>query len=396
MVPIRLPVSQPSLGTEEAAVVQKVLESRWLGTGAVTQEFEETIADYVGAAYVLATNSGSSALDLAFSTVIEDPEDEVIVPALTFISTAQMVIAAGGRPVFGDVNPETLTLDPVDVEHRITPRTRAIVPMHFGGEPAAMDPLRAIADRHGAVLLDDAAHAFGGTYNGRRIGGLADISCFSFGPVKNITCGEGGAVCTNRKDWYERMRLRRNLGINTETWQRQATTRHWDYSVEGYGLRYPMANINAAIGLAQFGKLERFRQRKREIADRYTAGLGGLETVRLLTMDLDHTHRYTYSVRIPGGCRDELSAHLRRQGIGAPVHYRPLHMQPALHDPKVSLPVTEQVFTEIISLPYYVDLTDADVDEVIGEVTGFLKRQSPLHRSPELQTGDPGSRPEVA
>jgi perosamine synthetase len=366
-----MPVQRPFLGPEELAAVGQVFDSRWLGMGAATATFESKLRDLLGAKHVLAVNTGTSALHLAVAALSLAPGAEIIVPSLTFIATAQAILAAGAHPVFCEVEPDTLNLDLEDALRRVTSHTAALMPVHFGGLPCNMDPILAAARERDLWVVEDAAHAFGSRYKGRLVGTLGAITCFSFDPIKNITCGEGGAVVTDNDDLAIRIIPQRLLGIDNDTWSRQKHQRNWSYNVVARGFRYHLSNINAAIGLQQLPRMEAFQKRKQAIVQRYDAALCEQKGLCLVKHDPD-MFPFFYVVRVLNGRRDELKTHLQEKGIGTGIHYIPNHLQPLFAAHPSKLPVTEQLFGEILTLPLYFEMTDDDVAKVIEAIAAFF------------------------
>ena len=367
-----IPVQRPFLGAEELRAVERVFESRWLGLGACTQEFERALCAFLGVAHVVAVNTGTAALHIALDLLDLKPEDEVLVPTLTFAATTQAVVMAGATPVFCDVDARTFNLDVHDAAARITARTKAILPVHYGGTACDMDAVRALAAQAGLKVIEDAAHAFGSTYRGHKIGTLSDLTCFSFDPIKNITCGEGGAVATNDRDMAERAAARRVLGITKDTWSRQGTVRPWSYDVAGPGFRYHMSNINAAIGLEQLKRFDAFRQRRQAIARRYDEALADLPGLVVREQHLPETCPFSYVIRVLDDRRDALMDHLRSSDIMTGVHYIPNHLHRAFAHRRTSLPVAERLGQEILTLPLFYEMTDPQVEFVIAAVRRFF------------------------
>ncbi|MHC4948783.1 MAG: DegT/DnrJ/EryC1/StrS family aminotransferase [Planctomycetota bacterium] len=370
---MRIPAFRPCVGAEELAAVQRVFESRWLGMGEETRRFELAIKRLLGVEHVVATSKGTSALHLALDALDLEPGSGVLVPSLTFVATIQAIRHAGLRPIFCEVRPDDLNLDVPDAVARRTEDTRAVMPVHFAGEPCDIDGLR-VALGPGPTIVEDAAHAFGSSRAGRPVGTLGDLTCFSFDAIKNVTCGEGGAVATDRADLDERIRRRRCLGIDREGWIRQQTDRNWQYAVMGHGYRFHMSDINAAIGLAQLEKMEVFRRRRLAIAARYDAAFAAVAELRPLRRTADTTFPFAYVVRVLDGRRDALTNTLRERGIGTMVQFIPNHLQPAFAEYRTPLPVTERLFEEIVSLPFHVEMSDDEVEEVAGRVCGFFGR----------------------
>jgi perosamine synthetase len=367
-----IPVQRPALGPEELAAVGQVFETRWLGMGAVSSAFEAKLRELLGAKHVLAVNTGTSALHVALSALNLPPDAEVIVPSLTYIASVQAILAAGARPIFCEVCPRTLNMDVEDVRRRLTPRTRVLMPVHYGGLACDMDALLALAREHDLWVVEDAAHAFGSEYRGRMVGTLGDVTCFSFDPIKNITCGEGGAVVTDHDDIAGRIVPKRLLGIDNDTWTRQKHQRNWSYNVVTLGWRYHMSNINAAIGVQQLTRFDAFKERKQAIVRRYDTALADCPGLSLIEHN-DESFPFFYVVRVVGGRRDALAAHLRERGVATGIHYIPNHLQPLFADWREPLAVTEQLFGEILTLPLFYEMTDADVATVIAAVRSFAE-----------------------
>ncbi|MCX5809250.1 MAG: DegT/DnrJ/EryC1/StrS aminotransferase family protein [Proteobacteria bacterium] len=366
-------VQRPSIGDEELAEVKKVFDTGWLGMGKWVFDFENRIKEILGAGNVVAVNTGTTALHLALDSIGLKEGDEVIVPSLTFVATIQAIVACGAAPVFCDIDGDTLNMDAGDVEKRITARTKVIMPVHYGGLPCNMNEILRIGKEKNLTIVEDAAHAFGSSYNGRKIGAFGDITCFSFDPIKNITCGEGGAITTNDYELAQVMRKKRILGIDKDTWSRFGQKRDWFYSVNMLGFRYHMSNINAAIGLMQLEKLGRFLNRKRGIVERYDKAFRGLSGIGILRKDYENTAFFSYILKIESK-RDEFIDFLKSKGIDSGVHYIPNHLQPFFEKYATELPVTETVWKEIVTLPLYPDMSDDDVDLVISSVLEFCKQ----------------------
>lgn len=365
-----IPMFRPFVGQEEIDAVAEVLRSGWWGLGPKTAEFEQRFEDYVGACHCVGTSSGTAALLL--SLVSLDVEGgEVISPSLTFVSTNHAILHAGARPVFGDVDPETLTLDPRDVGRLITPRTRAVVAMDYAGHPADLDALLELAHGHGIPLVEDAAHACGASYRGRRVGSMADVTCFSFHAIKNLAMGEGGAITLADDERAERLRRMRRLGLSQDSWERsKGRTYIWDYGLVELGFKAHLSDIPAAIGLVQLARLDQTNGRRRAIATAYTAAfadLGWLETP-IERPDVSSSW-HLYTVRVDA--RDRFMAHLAEREVGSGVHFRPNHLYPLYQPFARPLPVTEAIWTRLVTMPLFPGMTDAEIDQVIEAVRSF-------------------------
>ena len=366
-------VQRPSLGPEELEAVGKVFDTRWLGMGATVKQFEDKIREFTGAKHAIAVNTGTSALHIALAALELTPGDEVVVPSLTFVASIQAILAAGAKPVFCEVEAGTLNIDVDDALSRVTSRTKAIMPVHYGGFVCRMDPILEFARKRGIKVVEDAAHAYGSSDRGRMVGTLGDITCFSFDPIKNITCGEGGAVTTDDDAIAAKIIPKRILGIDNDTWSRYRNERNWFYEVTTPGFRYHLSNINAAIGLIQHEKMGQFRKRKVSIVERYNRELAAIRGLTLLETPVENAFPFFYIVRVENGRRDALMKFLKEREIGTGVHYIPNHIQPLFASSRVALPVTEMLFEQMLTIPLHCELTDGDVDTVIAEIKNFFK-----------------------
>lgn len=357
------------------AVIQS-LTSEWLTTGPRVAEFERVFAETVGAREAVAVSNGTAALHASMHALGIRPGDEVIVPAMTFAATANCVVFQGGTPVFADVDPDTLLLDPSQVEAAITPRTKAIIAVDYAGQPCDYDSLQAIASRHGLHLVADACHALGGAYKGRPVGSLAELSVFSFHPVKHITTGEGGMITTDDPELASRMRVFRNHGITTDYHQREQEG-SWFYEMLELGYNYRLSDMQCALGLSQLRKLSAWVKRRQEIAREYDAAFLEMPGIRPLAVRPEVSHAYhLYVVRLDltrlRVTRAKVFAALRAEGIGVNVHYIPVHLHPFYRErfgTKPGLcPVAERAYDEIITLPLFPRMSDKDVEDVIVAV----------------------------
>ena len=372
--PASLPYGRHCIEEDDIAAVVAVLKSDWLTTGPQVEAFERAFAAFTGSAHAVAVANGTAALHAAIFALGIQPGDEVIVPANSFAASANCIVYQGGRPVFADVEDDTLLLDPRAVERLITPRTRAVVAVDYAGHPCDYDALRDLADRHQLRIIADACHAVGGHYRGRPVGSLADLSTFSFHPVKSMTTGEGGMITTQDAELARRMRRFRSHGVSVDFRQRMESGT-WFYEMLDLGYNYRLSDLQCALGITQLRKLPRWVQRRQAIAARYDAALAAEPRVRRLVCRPDVSHGYhLYVIRVAR--RAAVFAALRAQGIGVNVHYVPIHLHPYYRQTFGTgpglCPVAEQAYEELISLPMFPGLSDADVDRVLAALQQAL------------------------
>jgi perosamine synthetase len=366
-----VPYSRQSVDERDLLAVAEVLRSPWLTTGPKVDEFERLFALQVGAREAVAVSSGTAALHAAMAALDIGPGDEVIVPAMTFAATASCVVYQGGTPVFADVDPETLLLDPDDVTARITPRTRALIAVDYAGQPCEYDRLGALAIRSGISLVADACHSLGASLNGSPAGSLATLNAFSFHPVKAMTTGEGGMVTACQPELAKRMRRFRNHGIDTDHRQR-ARSGTWYYEVVELGCNYRMNDLQAALGISQLQRLDDWVARRRRIAQLYDEAFSDCPEIQPLQVRPSLVHAYhLYVVRLERG-RDQVYQALRSHGIGANVHYIPVHLHPFYRQrfktAEGLCPRAEAAFARILSLPIYPAMTPEQVSRVASVV----------------------------
>lgn len=371
-----LPYGKQSIDKDDIEAVTEVLHSDWLTTGPKVVELEREFAVTTSTQEAVAVNSGTAALHCAMVGAGLGPGDEVIVPAITFVATANAAIYVGAQPVFADVNSETLLIDPDSIRQKITAKTKAIVAMDYGGQPCDYNTLRKIADDYDLTLISDACHSLGGSYAGRPVGSLADFTCFSLHPIKQITAGEGGIVVTNDQEAATRMRSFRNHGITTDFRERQKGSVHC-YSMEHLGFNYRITDIQCALGVSQLKKLARFTRRRNDIANFYRTLLEDIPFVRPLEADPNLGHAYHLFVvkwdAAEAGCtRDEAFRQLKSRGIGTNVHYLPVYLHPyyqaSFGDQSGTCPVAESAYEQILSIPMYPGLVEAEVRKVVEEI----------------------------
>ena len=369
-----IPVFRPTHDDKELQYVREVIESGWWGMGPKTARFEELFAGFVGVRHAVGVSSATAALHLAMK-VAEIEGREVITTPMTFVSTNHAILYNGGIPVFCDIEEDTLNLDIAKVEELVTPRTKAIVCVHYGGHACDMDALMDIASRHKLVVIEDSAHGSGGRYKGRMLGSLGDFGCFSFHAVKNIATGDGGMITLNDADWARKLRELRWLGITKDTFERDSGGRYsWYYDAVDLGYKYQMNDIAAALGLAQLEKLPRTNARRAEIVRFYMRELAGVGDIRLPAFRpyADSAH-HNFVIRTSH--RDALNEFLKQREIATGVHYYPNHLYEMYRPYYRELPVTECVWKQLLTLPLFPDLTDEQVGTVIGSIREFFARQ---------------------
>jgi perosamine synthetase len=372
-----LPYGRQVIDAADIEAVVQVLRSDWLTTGPRVEAFEQAVAHYVDAPYAVAVSSGTAALHAAMYAIGVGPGDEVIVPAMTFAATANSVIYQGGTPVFADVEPQTLLLDPREVTAKLTPRTKAIVAVDYAGQPCDYEALRAMAEKHGVLLIADACHALGASDQGKPVGSLADLTVFSFHPVKHLTTGEGGMVVTAHAELASRMRRFRNHGMTSDHRQRDQIGT-WYYEMTDLGYNYRLTDFQCALGLSQLQKLACWLARRRAIAGLYDASLAGRIDIQYLKRRDGIEHAYhLYVVRCGQGVnRRVVYEKMRAAGIGVNVHYIPVHLHPYyrrhLGTGAGLCRVAEKAYDEILSLPIHAGMADLDVDRVLQALATSL------------------------
>jgi dTDP-4-amino-4,6-dideoxygalactose transaminase len=384
MTETRIPFHRAAIEDEEIKAVEDVLRSGWLTTGPVTHQFEKEFAAYIGSKYALAVNSGTSALQLALDAIGLTAGDEVIVPTYTFTATAEVVTYFGARPVLCDSIHDGFNMDPGDVARCVTERTKAIIPVHIGGEPCELDAIHAIADRYDIRVIEDAAHALPCRYGHRKIGTISDLTAFSFYATKTITTGEGGMLTTNNDEYADRAAMMRLHGIGKDAWNRYSHTGSWFYQVHDAGYKLNLCDVLSALGRAQLKKCDSFQKRRSEIASIYQEKLAKYEDLDLPPAGDDVAHQHSWHlfiVRIrPGSLgmtRDELIEELKRAGIGTSVHFIPLHRHPyyirEYGYSQNEFPNAEDAYSRCISLPIYPGLTDVEACRVADTLVKLLR-----------------------
>ncbi len=371
-----IPYGRQSIDEDDIRAVVDVLRSDWLTTGPKVVEFERSFAQFVGAKEAVAVNSGTAALHAAMYALKIEPGDEVIVPAITFAATANCVVFQGGTPIFVDVNPDTLLIEPEQVESKINSRTRAVIAVDYSGHPADYDRLRTLTAKRGIALVADACHALGAEYKNKKVGTLANLNVFSFHPVKHITTGEGGMITTDYPELAQRMRVFRNHGITNDHHQREATG-SWFYEMVDLGYNYRLTDIQCVLGISQLRKLPKWLDRRRQIAEQYNQAFAQISAIRPLHVEKNIIHAYhLYVVQLnrhhAKNERAKKYSLLRQEGIGVNVHYIPVHLHPFYQKRFGTVPglcpQAETAYDRIISLPIFPNMEDWMVNKVINAI----------------------------
>ncbi|MDZ5671595.1 DegT/DnrJ/EryC1/StrS family aminotransferase [Bacillus stercoris] len=378
-----LPYSLPLIGKEEIQEVTETLESGWLSKGPKVQQFEKEFAAFAGAKHAVAVNSCTAALFLALKAKGIGPGDEVITSPLTFSSTANTIIHTGATPVFADIDENTLNIDPVKLEAAVTPRTKAVVPVHFGGQSCDMDVILAIAQKHGLFVLEDAAHAVYTTYKHRMIGSIGDATAFSFYATKNLATGEGGMLTTDDEELADKIRVLSLHGMSKAAWNRYSSNGSWYYEVESPGYKMNMFDLQAALGLHQLKRLDDMQKRREEIAGRYQTAfqqIPGLITPFVHDDGRHAWHLYVLQVdeKKAGVTRSEMITALKDEyNIGTSVHFIPVHIHPYYQKQfgfkESDFPNAMNYYKRTLSLPLYPSMSDDDVHDVIEAVRDIVK-----------------------
>ncbi|MEM2916593.1 MAG: UDP-4-amino-4,6-dideoxy-N-acetyl-beta-L-altrosamine transaminase [Candidatus Woesearchaeota archaeon] len=367
-----LPYGLHDISDDDIRAVTDSLKGSWITTGPTIAAFEKAVAEYVGAKYAVAVNSGTAALDIAVAALGLKPGDEAITTPLTFAATSNALVYNGIRPVFADIDPKTLNINPADVRKKITPRTKLIIYVDYSGQPCKIDELKAIAEEHKLFLIEDAAHAIGATYKGRRVGAFADMTIFSFHPVKHITTGEGGMVVTNNEKMFKSLLLLRNHGIDKDATARYGPNAGWAYDMKVLGRNYRITDFQCALGISQLKRLDEFIAKRKKLVALYK---------RLLPPEIQPIEElpecssawHIFPVLLPKGIdRDAVFQKMRKANIGVNVHYIPVYrhsyyQQNYPANPN-DYPVTEDAFSRMITLPLFSKMTEEDVRNVVEEL----------------------------
>jgi dTDP-4-amino-4,6-dideoxygalactose transaminase len=378
-VPIatQVPFHRALVGEEEVAAVAEAIRSGWLTMGPKTFEFERKFADYVGASHAIAVATGTAALHLALEASGIRAGDEVLLPTTTFTATAEAVTYLGARPVLVDIDPVTMNINPEDAAHRITPKTKAIIPVHLAGQPCEMQQIQKLVDAHRLSIIEDAAHALPSEYHGKRVGQISDLTCFSFYATKTLTTGEGGMVTTENPELADRIRLMRLHGIERDAWKRYRGDGSWRYEVLEAGFKYNLTDFQSAMGMVQLARCDSMRHARQIIATRYNSVFSTIP--ELITPEIRENlstswHLYILRLRLDGlRCdRDAFIRALHEEGVCCSVHFIPLHLQPyyqrAFGYRKGDFPCAEEQFDRCLSLPIFPGMTESEIEHVVRAV----------------------------
>jgi|YelNatPaOPRAMG01_1025707.scaffolds.fasta_scaffold54762_2 UDP-4-amino-4,6-dideoxy-N-acetyl-beta-L-altrosamine transaminase len=378
-----VPFASPLISDDEIAEVVDTLKSGWLTTGPKVQRFEKEFAQFVGSKYAIAVSSCTAALHLALVATGIGPGDEVITTPFTFVATANVILHVGAKPIFVDIRPDTFNIDVEKISAVITPKTRAIIPVHYAGQPCEMDEIMEIATKHKLLVIEDAAHAIAAEYKGRKVGTIGDVTCFSFYATKNLMTGEGGMVTTNHAELAEKIRILSLHGMSKDAWKRYTATGSWYYEVLSPGYKYNMTDIQASLGIHQLQKLEIFQKRREEIVKAYNQAFAGLDAVvpPFVQPGVKHAwHLYVIKI-VPERLkidRNRFIEALKEEGVGTSVHFIPVHLHPYYREKfgfkRGDFPRAEEAYDRVISLPLYPKMSDEDVGHVIEAVRKVATR----------------------
>ena len=368
-------LSKSCLGTEETDAVKNVLEREFLGMGQEVELFENELRAFLQTEnHVICVNTGTSGLHLALLGLGIGPGDEVLVPSITYVATYQAIAAVGATPVSCDVNPRTAFISLDDAQKRLTTNTRVILPVHYASDNVEIPTVYKFASDNKLRVIEDAAHSFGGSRSGKKIGAEGDIICFSFDGIKNITSGEGGAIVTSDHEVADRIRDARLLGVEKDTEKRYQGGRSWDFDVKSLGLRYHMSNIMAAIGRVQLRKITKFGEARKSLVERYIEALSEVDNLQILNLSWGNNVTHIFPVLIQNGKRDRLMEFLKTENIQVGIHYKPNHLLTFFKNESIlPLPVATQMGRELLTLPLHPDLSFSDQDKIIKLIIKFME-----------------------
>ena len=375
---MNIPFAPPYITEDEINVVIEVLKSGWLSMGYKTLEFENKFAKYIGSKHAVATNSCTSALFLSLKVLGIKKGDEVITTPFTFAATANVIVHCGAKPVFVDIEEETYNINADKIEEKITDKTKAIIAVHYGGQPADMKKIMKIAREYDLKVIEDAAHAVGSEYEkGKKVGSFGNLTCFSFYATKPMTTGEGGMITLNSDDLNEELRILRLHGISRDAWKRYLEMDNWYYEVIEAGYKFNPTDISSAIGLEQLKKLDWMNERRKEIAEYYNEHLQGLDIICPRVDSNVKSSYHLYPIRLINYDRNEFIKKMAQNGIGTSVHFIPLHLMPFYRKrygyKRGDFPVTEKVFENIVSLPIYPQLTEKQLEFIVKSIKEIIR-----------------------
>lgn len=378
-----LPLSRPWLDGEEIAAVAESLRSGWITSGPKVAELEERFRALTGAPHAVSVSSATAGMHIVLAALGVGEGDEVVTPSMTFASTVNQIVMRGARPVFADNDYGTMQVLPADAERAITRRTRAVIPVHFAGAPADLDPIRAAADRAGVPVIEDAAHAVGTSYRGRPVGGNGNVAIFSFHPIKNMTTGEGGMVTCYDGEFAGKLRLLRFHGIERDAWKRYGKGGTPQYDIREPGYKYNLTDLQAAIGVVQIGKVKTMNERRAALAARYLEGLRGVQGIELPeSPPYPHEHSWhLFIVKVTAMDRDAFIGRLADRNIGVGLHFPPCHLLAYVRSRfgtgEGDLPLCERAGARILSLPLFPGMADGDVDYVCEAIREIVSEGRP-------------------
>lgn len=362
-------LSKSVIKNEEIEAISKVLSREFLGMGEEVKMFEQNLSTYLDN-NVVCVSTGTAALQLGLEAIGLKENDEVLVQSLTYLASFQAISAVGAKPIACEICREDHTIDLSDARSKLTSNTKAIMPVHYSGNVGNLTEIYSFAKEHNLRVIEDAAHAFGTIYKEKKIGSFGDIICFSFDGIKNITSGEGGAVVSNDIKVVEYVKNARLLGVINDSENRYQNKRTWDFDVINQGWRYHMSNLMAAIGIEQLKKIDFFISKRQQLAIRYVQHLGRINLIDLIKIDYTQVVPHIFVVKIKNGKRDEIKKSLEKRGIQTGIHYKPNHLHTFYK--QASLPVTEKIYTEILTLPLHPDLELSDIDFICNNLIDFL------------------------
>jgi dTDP-4-amino-4,6-dideoxygalactose transaminase len=379
MIRMKIEFAPPYITDDEIEAVSKVLRSRWLSMGQITNEFEERFSEYIGSEHAVALNSCTSALFLSLKVMNVGRGDEVILPSFTFAATANVVVHCGAKPVFADIDPKKFLIDPEDVEAKMTKKTKAIIVVHYAGQPAEMDKIMNIANKYGIKVIEDAAHAAGSAFeNGKKVGGSGNLTCFSFYATKPMTTGEGGMITLNDISLSDRLKRLRLHGMDQDAWKRYLDDKYakWYYEVTEPGYKFNISDINSALGIEQLRKLDSMNEKRRKVAESYNEHLKELDMVLPFIRQNVKSSYHLYPVLLGKFNREKFIVDMAKRGIGTSVHFIPLHTMPYYQEAwgykRGDLPVTEDVFNRIVSLPVHPYLDEEKINYITDSIKDIL------------------------